>query len=1237
MPPPNASSRPPPSMRMPPRRPSSPRQPEQSRPDSPAPTLRPDSPVPHHRPDSPLPLPLQQNKPAAALVRGESDVVSSALSPDLQPNVDRFLPAEPDDRLIDIGSLEAIYSVQKMAEVLVSGADHEREFILFELQQLLDHCLDDTMKILLPVLCEHVPTWNIELQIKSAQRLYDVVALDLQPATANMVTCASFGVIHRAKGIASPEYEELYHCWGNILVECLPNMRWTAQEIKDVIALVDIHASEQLYTSRKIAARVIGALAQCLDKQKVEHIILPRAIRLFDDSDIEVRGMVVESLAQIGAALPIRVTENQVWPRIERLLEPPEEARLRATAMRTMAHILESHRNNGTPSRLFRELLPPVFARLSAFAKKFSAEDQRLVDDNTYLLLEVASEIFGQFTFALALFTKKSFRREAYKAYTGMATCNGPLIRRNCAFNLPGVAKALGDKYALELSGLCDYLAKDTDEEVRFILAAGIHETTALLAPRGNFERLFTAVCSLLQDENAMVRMNALAHFHDLLTAFARDGSDPASVRRLAPVFSDLTVLSEGEWRIQRSLAEQLAKCSEIIPADALMDHVLPLLYRLISQGTPLVREAAMDATIKSIRNIPNTKERNNAIEKYWKAATRGPFWMRLALLDGGISAMKVFSHRRFQELFSGQMLSLATDPVVNVRIRLANLLPSMAPMCGGSAPYEKAISTLKNDSDTDVLFLMQKHSDRVAEAMRRAIENRAEDQARYREEQEYYGFSPRTQKRARGRLGSTRGNRRMIHVRRPSLEQSSGQLSVSKAVISAAKASSAAASMMKPSAYHNQKLSEVDSAVYLGPSIVEMGISGTYSNVADEDIGGTLKGEESILSSIVNESVQPSTSVEMSNGIRSNGLHPHVSALFEQQQISQPQQHTQTKQPSDVIRDTPKISGNGIPVKEQSMSKSTAQNARYEARSRSWNGMFAQLPRQLSMESRSRRNGRTEGKEKAQKMTGWGKHGQDIPKKTLSAFRRKKKSYTASTAATHSISPLEGHTGGAGVPIVTAGEFGLNGPQVVSARSNSISVPPSTNTDDELLSASEDVTDFASTSSLPTTERTSNGGLASDENHNGYANQHIAANHEVRGSKFTNGHINGSIEEGNTLPVIFEKDSGLTPLKGGAAWRRSRGRHEDLDTMSDATHRKVYGPFDSRRRDDENGQNPPRSVLSSFHNSASKVFNSKPNGNPSPGPPLASNGAAMRAAKNGSSSGSSHVGFFRGLFRRRR
>jgi hypothetical protein len=166
-------------------------------------------------------------------------------------------------------SLEAIYSVQRMAELLVQGPDAEREFILFELQQLLDHCPDDTMKILLPVLCEHVPAWSVDLQTKAAQRLFDVVSLDLDQSAVKMVTRAAFGVVQARIGNDEPAVANLYDLCGGILVDVLPNMKWSPGEVADVINIVDIHSKQPLAASRKIAARVLGALANCFDTPRV--------------------------------------------------------------------------------------------------------------------------------------------------------------------------------------------------------------------------------------------------------------------------------------------------------------------------------------------------------------------------------------------------------------------------------------------------------------------------------------------------------------------------------------------------------------------------------------------------------------------------------------------------------------------------------------------------------------------------------------------------------------------------------------------------------------------------------------------------------------------------------------------------------------------------------------------------------------------------------------------------------
>eukprot|EP00190_Bangiopsis_sp_CCMP1999_P004085 CAMPEP_0198732066 /NCGR_PEP_ID=MMETSP1475-20131203/33678_1 /TAXON_ID= ORGANISM="Unidentified sp., Strain CCMP1999" /NCGR_SAMPLE_ID=MMETSP1475 /ASSEMBLY_ACC=CAM_ASM_001111 /LENGTH=63 /DNA_ID=CAMNT_0044495107 /DNA_START=104 /DNA_END=292 /DNA_ORIENTATION=- len=60
--------------------------------------------------------------------------------------------AEPMEQDIELklASSEVVYSVQKMADVLKHGSDAERAFILEEMQQLLGHCMDDIIKILLP-------------------------------------------------------------------------------------------------------------------------------------------------------------------------------------------------------------------------------------------------------------------------------------------------------------------------------------------------------------------------------------------------------------------------------------------------------------------------------------------------------------------------------------------------------------------------------------------------------------------------------------------------------------------------------------------------------------------------------------------------------------------------------------------------------------------------------------------------------------------------------------------------------------------------------------------------------------------------------------------------------------------------------------------------------------------------------------------------------------------------------
>jgi len=766
-------------------------------------------------------------------VQDDAAVAGAAAAADADADPDAEVDEEEESP-----NMDAIYSVQKMAEVLEAGPDTERDFILFEMQQMLDHCLSDTLRILVPVLCELVPQWSVELQLKAAERLFDVVSLQLPAAVASMITSASFAVVASARHATAEDIEDVYTLWGGVLVDAMPTVEWAAGELATALATLDAHArSRGSEPARKLAARALGALAQCLPAASVEAQLLPRVLALAADESAAVRGTVVESLAFLGATMPTDHVAERIWPRFVAVLDEgsPEEPQVRATALRSVAHVLEKQRHRcgigiqpevaaaaaaaaaggaaadkaATPrgadgskkrgskvkrkrgfktpgaSLLFKELLPPLLDVHSAFSLRYASEDQRLVSDDTYLLLEVVSEVFGQLVYAVTCASAArvgadtaaaapvgaDFREHVYRAYLAMATCNGPLIRRNCAYNLPGMAISLGEPYAAELSGLAEYFAKDSDEEVRWIVAAGIHESTALLASGGGvFDRLFAAVCALLADSNALIRSNALGHFHDAMSALAAmpvvipveaadgvgggeadaaaqveevpaEAAPPgAAIDRLCPLFDNLELLSEGEWRVQESLAKQLELSIGLMPPNSLQQSVLPLLYRLMEQGTPVVRTTAMRAIIKGVRTINLPADRDSAVDRYWGDAAGGPFWMRLALLDGGVVALSVFSRRRVAEIFAPRMMDLVEDPVVNVRIRLARTLPLLAPVCAAHAQYAAVLKRLGADADVDVRNAIDAHPAAAAAAMAAAAANEAADREKQRAEDELYG-----------------------------------------------------------------------------------------------------------------------------------------------------------------------------------------------------------------------------------------------------------------------------------------------------------------------------------------------------------------------------------------------------------------------------------------------------------------------------------------------------------------
>lgn len=619
---------------------------------------------------------------------------------------------------------DVLTSVANATMVLIDGSDLERMAVLYQFPQFLEHCPDDSISIMVPVICNSSVSWKEDVQMAAAEALYFVVNMPLPETVAKQIVVCALSIIQ-----TSASGGEVFDACGEILSMMLPQVK--RQDVLElVVPATTERANAPTAESRRLAARIIGSLNDSMTADEIETMFLAHAIELAGDDDPSVRAMIAQSMAAVGSKLPLRVSEKHLWPKLQKLMDD-ENARVRAAAMRAIARSAESHKEQASKTNMYQTLLMPMFLAECAKASEVAATDLRSVDDDTYLMLEIFSEVYGYFLCAVSSLVKSEDTwTAALNTLRRMVTCNGPTVRHWCAFNMPAVGSVCANGRTDKIKGVVQALSVDSDVETRATLAAGIHETTRLLCNGPLREEIVQSISDLMTDSNLQVRMNSLTHFSLLLTLLAQTSSDkPANaakteadripveevkdgktsgqgtyIRELAPIFSSLEVMSMDSWRTQELLATELKKSAHMIPQEMLCEHVAPLLFQMARESTYLVRRASMQALIHVIRYIPDVRRRNHILKHFRMEWARGKvYWTRLAYIDGTECAREIFSNGLFTQLFQEEVLSMVGDPVPNVRLRLVRFLPTLAPIWQDSPEFNAALRSLTTDKDSQV------------------------------------------------------------------------------------------------------------------------------------------------------------------------------------------------------------------------------------------------------------------------------------------------------------------------------------------------------------------------------------------------------------------------------------------------------------------------------------------------------------------------------------------------------
>lgn len=664
---------------------------------------------------------------------------------------------------------DVLTSVANATMVLIDGSDLERMAVLYQFPQFLEHCPDDSISVMVPVICNSSTGWKEDVQMAAAEALYFVVNMPLPETVAKQIVVCSLSIIQ-----TSESGGEVFDACGEILSMMLPQVK--RQDVLElVVPATSDRANSKTPESRRLAARIIGSLNDSMTAEEIESMFLKQAIDLADDEDPSVRAMIAQSMAAVGSKLPLRVSEKHLWPKLK-LLMKDENARVRAAAMRAIARSAETHKDKASKSNMYQTLLMPMFLSECSKASEVAATDLRSVDDDTYLMLEIFSEVYGYFLCAVStLFQSEDTWTAALNTLRRMVTCNGPTVRHWCAFNMPSVAFVCADGRTDKIKGVLQALSVDSDVETRATLAAGLHESTRLLGSGPLREEIVQSIADLMTDSNLQVRMNSLTHFSELLSLLAESSANPpasfrssgingkpsddggkeqaaasAYIKELSPIFSSLEVMSMDSWRTQELLATELKKSAHLIPQEMLCEHVAPLLFQMARESTYLVRRASMQALIHAIRYIPDVRRRNHILKHFRMEWARGKvYWTRLAYIDGTECAHSVLSAQLFTQLFQDELISMTKDPVPNVRLRLVRFFPSIAGIWKDSQQFHDAVENLEKDNDPQVALEAKALQKCLKKVTGLTADELARDRKLESEEQAFFVHRPAKKKKA--------------------------------------------------------------------------------------------------------------------------------------------------------------------------------------------------------------------------------------------------------------------------------------------------------------------------------------------------------------------------------------------------------------------------------------------------------------------------------------------------------
>ncbi|XP_054397872.1 serine/threonine-protein phosphatase 4 regulatory subunit 1 isoform X7 [Pongo abelii] len=287
-------------------------------------------------------------------------------------------------------------------------------------------------------------------------------------------------------------------------------------------------------------------------------------------------------------------------------------------------------------------------------------------------------------------------------------------IAKHCAYSLPGVALTLGRQNWHCLKDTYETLASDVQWKVRRTLAFSIHELAVILGDQLTAADLVPIFNGFLKDLDE-VRIGVLKHLYDFLKLLHEDKRRDYLYQLQEFVVTD----NSRNWRFRYELAEQLILILELYSPNDVYDYLMHIALKLCADQVSEVRWISFKLVVAILQKFYSNSESAlglNFISELIIRFRHCSKWVgrqAFAFICQAVVSKECVPVDQFVEHLLPSLLSLASDPVPNVRVLLAKALRQMllekAYFRNAGNPHleviEETILALQSDRDQDVSF----------------------------------------------------------------------------------------------------------------------------------------------------------------------------------------------------------------------------------------------------------------------------------------------------------------------------------------------------------------------------------------------------------------------------------------------------------------------------------------------------------------------------------------------------